>query len=254
MGRNEYLESMGIRAARCAFFSYTMEPQGSYSIYRILARFLQDNHIEVTDENKEKVLFFLSDYVLLRIYVAKYILAGYAGEYTPLLHLFDGFKKVEQDFAFFMEEESVPGRSVEAQFLPPHFKEVYNERKLQESLEFFDGIAKRYEEREPDLDKRLKCIVDECLSRISIRNDVSVSTRTFWFLSTEMGGYEAYLKKLYAGLIPPSFYGNMKIPASVEEREEKEEADGAGFNYGKAAYVVFALIVAICILLAINDV
>ena len=97
MGRKEYLESMGVRAARRAFFSYTTEPEGSYSIHRVFIRFLEVNRMDMDQAEKPKAAAFLTDYILLRIYVAKYVLAGYAETYAPLLDLFRGFEKVEKN-------------------------------------------------------------------------------------------------------------------------------------------------------------
>ncbi len=88
---------MGVRAARRAFFSYTTEPEGSYSIHRVFIRFLEVNRMDMGQAEKPKAAAFLTDYILLRIYVAKYVLAGYAETYAPLLDLFRGFEKVEKN-------------------------------------------------------------------------------------------------------------------------------------------------------------
>ena len=93
---------MGVRAARHAFFSYTTEPEGSYSIHRVFIRFLEVNRMDMGQAEKPKAAAFLTDYILLRIYVAKYVLAGYAETYAPLLDLFCGFEKVEKKFSLFM--------------------------------------------------------------------------------------------------------------------------------------------------------
>lgn len=100
---------MGVRAARRAFFSYTTEPEGSYSIHRVFIRFLEVNRMDMDQAEKPKAAAFLTDYILLRIYVAKYVLAGYAETYAPLLDLFRGFEKVEKKFSLFMERETAPG-------------------------------------------------------------------------------------------------------------------------------------------------
>lgn len=57
MGRKEYLESMGVRAARRAFFSYTTEPEGSYSIHRVFIRFLEVNRMDMGQAEKPKAAF-----------------------------------------------------------------------------------------------------------------------------------------------------------------------------------------------------
>lgn len=116
MERKEYLESMGVRAARRAFFSYTTEPEGSYSIHRVFIRFLEVNRMDMDQAEKPKAAAFLTDYILLRIYVAKYVLAGYAETYAPLLDLFRGFEKVEKKFSLFMERETAPGHGAERKF------------------------------------------------------------------------------------------------------------------------------------------
>lgn len=54
MERKEYLESMGVRAARRAFFSYTTEPEGSYSIHRVFIRFLKVNRMDMGQAEKPK--------------------------------------------------------------------------------------------------------------------------------------------------------------------------------------------------------
>ena len=76
-----------------ALFSYTTEPEGSYSIHRVFIRFLEVNRMDMGQAEKPKAAAFLTDYILLRIYVAKYVLAGYAETYAPLLDLFRGFEK-----------------------------------------------------------------------------------------------------------------------------------------------------------------
>lgn len=119
---------MGVRAARRAFFSYTTEPEGSYSIHRVFIRFLEVNRMDMGQAEKPKAAAFLTDYILLRIYVAKYVLAGYAETYAPLLDLFRGFEKVEKKFSLFMERETAPGHGAERKFLPPDLRRRYDER------------------------------------------------------------------------------------------------------------------------------
>ena len=109
MERKEYLESMGVRAARRAFFSYTTEPEGSYSIHRVFIRFLEVNRMDMGQAEEPKAAAFLTDYILLRIYVAKYVLAGYAETYAPLLDVFRGFEQVEKKFSLFMVRATAPG-------------------------------------------------------------------------------------------------------------------------------------------------
>ena len=212
MERKEYLESMGVRAARRAFFSYTTEPEGSYSIHRVFIRFLEVNRMDMDQAEKPKAAAFLTDYILLRIYVAKYVLAGYAETYAPLLDLFRGFEKVEKKFSLFMERETAPGHGAERKFLP--------------------------------------CIVDECLSTIAIRNEISLSAPSFWFFTREMNGYIRYLNRFYSGLIPPAIHERIKAPMMEEEIRSDADEESGGFNYERAAYIIFAIAGVICALIA----
>jgi len=75
--------------------------------------------MDMGQAEKPKAAAFLTDYILIRIYVAKYVLAGYAETYAPLLDLFRGFEKVEKKFSLFMERETAPGHGAERKFLPP---------------------------------------------------------------------------------------------------------------------------------------
>lgn len=45
---------MGVRAARRAFFSYTTDPEGSYSIHRVFIRFLEVNRMDMGQAEKPK--------------------------------------------------------------------------------------------------------------------------------------------------------------------------------------------------------
>ena len=223
MGRKEYLESMGVRAARRAFFSYTTEPEGSYSIHRVFIRFLEVNRMDMGQAEKPKAAAFLTDYILLRIYVAKYVLAGYAETYAPLLDLFCGFEKVEKKFSLFMERETAPSHGAERKFLPPDLRRRYDERGMRKTIELFDSISRRYEEREDTPERVMKCIVDECLSTIAIRNEISLSAPSFWFFTREMNGYIRYLNRFYSGLIPPAIHERIKAP--MMEEEMRSDAD-----------------------------
>lgn len=250
MERKEYLESMGVRAARRAFFSYTTEPEGSYSIHRVFIRFLEVNRMDMGQAEKPKAAAFLTDYILLRIYVAKYVLAGYAETYAPLLDLFCGFEKVEKKFSLFMERETAPGHGAERKFLPPDLQRRYDERGMRKTIELFDSILRRYEEREDTPERVMKCIVDECLSTIAIRNEISLSAPSFWLFTREMNGYIRYLNRFYSGLIPPAIHERIKAPMMEEETRSGADEESGGFNYERAAYIIFAIAGVICALIA----
>lgn len=241
---------MGVRAARRAFFFYTTEPEGSYSIHRVFIRFLEVNRMDMGQAEKPKAAAFLTDYILLRIYVAKYVLAGYAETYAPLLDLFRGFEKVEKKFSLFMERETAPGHGAERKFLPPDLRRRYDERGMRKTIELFDSISRRYEEREDTPERVMKCIVDECLSTIAIRNEISLSAPSFWFFTREMNGYIRYLNRFYSGLIPPAIHERIKAPMMEEETRSDADEESGGFNYERAAYIIFAIAGVICALIA----
>ena len=91
--------------------------------------------MDMGQAEKPKAAAFLTDYILLRIYVAKYVLAGYAETYAPLLDLFRGFEKVEKKFSLFMERETAPGHGAERKFLPPDLRRRYDERGMRKTIE-----------------------------------------------------------------------------------------------------------------------
>lgn len=81
-----------------------------------------------------------------------------------------------------MERETAPGHGAERKFLPPDLRRRYDEHSMRKTIELFDSISRRYEEREDTPERVMKCIVDECLSTIAIRNEISLSASSFWFL------------------------------------------------------------------------
>ena len=244
-----YLENAGIAAARRAFFSYTMEPEGSYGIHVIFEKFLKDKKIEIPEGKYPLIITFLADYILLRIYVARYVLGRYAKDYTPLLELYKGFEKGEADFAGFMSEEAAPGRSVEMRFLPPDLENMYSEERMREQLSFFHERAKIYEGRDMTDDKRVKCIIDDCLSRIAAEDGVNLSMPSFWFFSREGILYARYLNEFYKGLIPSAYYDAVNL--APDAAEETVEAPGIhGVKYSTLALVFVALAAVVAFLVA----
>ncbi len=92
MGRKNILKAWVSGRPGALSFLYD-RAGGSYSIHRVFIRFLEVNRMDMGQAEKPKAAAFLTDYILLRIYVAKYVLAGYAETYAPLLDLFRGFEK-----------------------------------------------------------------------------------------------------------------------------------------------------------------
>lgn len=87
MDHSQYLTSMGITLCRRALFSYTSQPQGSYGLHVIFRKFVKEKKILMHDRDRDNWCAFLSDYIVFRLYIAKYILKDYAKDYTPLLHI-----------------------------------------------------------------------------------------------------------------------------------------------------------------------
>ena len=95
MDHSQYLTSMGITLCRRALFSYTSQPQGSYGLHVIFRKFVKEKKILMHDRDRDNWCAFLSDYIVFRLYIAKYILKDYAKDYTPLLHIFEGIHQIE---------------------------------------------------------------------------------------------------------------------------------------------------------------
>jgi hypothetical protein len=96
---------------------------------------------------------------------------------------------------------------------------------MRKTIELFDSISRRYEEREDTPERVMKCIVDECLSTIAIRNEISLSAPSFWFFTREMNGYIRYLNRFYSGLIPPAIHERIKAPMMEEETRSDADED-----------------------------
>ena len=222
MDTEEYLKSMGITLCRRALFSYTAEPQGSYGLHVIFRRFLKENKITLFESEKENWSSFLSDYILFRLYIAKYVLRDYAKDYSPLLPIFKGIQQVEGRFADFFREESDPGRAVgDMSFLPEKLSELYSGKRMDMYYETFNNLAKKMENKPLNRNHKLKEIITAGLSELSKRNHIPLYSPVFWFFSRETALFAQYLSSFYKGLIPDEFYEVMHArPYKPVERRE----------------------------------
>ena len=91
MDRRMYYRSAGLSAARRAFYSYTAQPRGSYGLPLIFLKMLKAQKVITFEEDKERWRSFLCDYIVFRLYIAKYVLKSYARDYSPLTELYAGF-------------------------------------------------------------------------------------------------------------------------------------------------------------------
>ena len=99
MDRRMYYRSAGLSAARRAFYSYTAQPRGSYGLPLIFLKMLKAQMVITFEEDKERWRSFLCDYIVFRLYIAKYVLKSYARDYSPLTELYAGFKDAEKDWS-----------------------------------------------------------------------------------------------------------------------------------------------------------
>lgn len=99
MDRRMYYRSAGLSAARRAFYSYTAQPRGSYGLPLIFLKMLKAQKVITFEEDKERWRSFLCDYIVFRLYIAKYVLKSYARDYSPLTELYAGFKKCRKGLA-----------------------------------------------------------------------------------------------------------------------------------------------------------
>lgn len=109
MDRRMYYRSAGLSAARRAFYSYTAQPRGSYGLPLIFLKMLKAQKVITFEEDKERWRSFLCDYIVFRLYIAKYVLKSYARDYSPLTELYAGFKDAEKDWPGFIRSSSDPG-------------------------------------------------------------------------------------------------------------------------------------------------
>ncbi|WP_288178068.1 hypothetical protein, partial [Dialister sp. CAG:357] len=102
MDRRMYYKSAGLSVARRAFYSYTAQPRGSYGLPLIFLKMLKAQKVITFEEDKERWRSFLCDYIVFRLYIAKYVLKSYARDYSPLTELYAGFKNAEKDWPGFI--------------------------------------------------------------------------------------------------------------------------------------------------------
>ncbi len=224
MDTETYLESMGITLCRRALFSYTAEPQGSFGLHVIFRKFATKKKIPLFEAEKEKWSTFLSDYIVFRLYIAKYVLKDYAKDYTMLLHLFQGIHKVEAHFPDFFKEESDPGRAVgDMSFLPENLAELYTRERMDAYYEVFNGLAQKLETKPLEKNRRLKELITAGLSELGKRNHVPLYSPVFYFFSQETALFAQYLSSFYQGLIPGEVYEIVQPTKPYRPVEKKED-------------------------------
>ena len=247
MDRSQYLESMGITISQRALFSYTTQPQGSYGLHVIFNQFLKEKKIVQFDRDKDHWCTFLADYILFRLYMAKYILKDYAKDYTPLLQIFKGIHQVENHFPKFFREEADPGRGVgDSEFLPLHLDTDYTPKAMEKYYDLFNGISTKMENKPLDRNRKLKGIITAGLSALAKKNKIPLYSPIFYFFSQETLLHSKYLSDFYKGLIPDSFYETMN--ARPYEAVQKEE-DSFYTDYHLPAFI--AIFVAGLLLIAL---
>lgn len=161
MDRRMYYRSAGLSAARRAFYSYTAQPRGSYGLPLIFLKMLKAQMVITFEEDKERWRSFLCDYIVFRLYIAKYVLKSYARDYSPLTELYAGFKDAEKDWPGFIRSSSDPGwEAAGISFLPKDLSS-YTEKEMDNHHEFFDRIAKEAEAKTQDGGHALKGLVSD---------------------------------------------------------------------------------------------
>ena len=235
MDRSSYLESMGITISRRALFSYTTQPQGSYGLHVIFNQFLKEKKIAQFDRDKDHWCTFLADYIVFRLYIAKYILKDYAKDYTPLLKIFKGIQQVENDFPAFFKEEADPGRGVgDSAFLPSHLAADYTVSKMDQFYDMFNSISLEMENKPLDRNRQLKGIITAGLSALAKKNHIPLYSPIFWFFSQEPLSYGKYLADFYKGLIPDEFYETVRArPYEAVKKKDDPFYD----NYHLPAFI-----------------
>ena len=86
----------------------------------------------------------------------------------------------------------------------------------------------------------MKCIVEECLSTIAIRNEISLSAPSFCFYQRNERVHQVS-EPFYSGLIPPAIHERIKAPMLEEETRSDADEESGGFNYERAAYIILPL-------------
>ncbi len=247
MDRRMYYRSAGLSAARRAFYSYTAQPRGSYGLPLIFLKMLKAQKVITFEEDKERWRSFLCDYIVFRLYIAKYVLKSYARDYSPLTELYSGFKDAEKDWPGFIRSSSDPGwEAAGISFLPKDLSS-YTEKEMDNHHEFFDRIAKEAEAKTQNGGHALKGLVSESLTAISKKNHLPLLTPVFWFFEKETAAYAQYLSSYYRGLIPDSYYETVK---AHPYRLPKKESDPYTQGFRLAGFILLFIAVITAFLLA----
>lgn len=252
MDQDLYLKSMGNTASQRAFFSYMAQPQGSYSLHMIFRQFLKQKRIVMQPREQAHWKIFLADYVVFRLYIARYVLKEFAGDYTPLLHLYQGFDEVDEHFPELLIREADPGRGVgDISLLPEEPEKLYPPEKIRILQEKFTYIAEQSGLKGKGRDDILKHLVTEGLSYLAQKDKVPLYTPIFWFFAKETLYYARYLTVFYKGLIPASHYETVHArPVRPSEEEEEYDEDPFYKSYRLPAMIFLFLAGLICVVLA----
>lgn len=204
-----------------AFFSYSVTPQGSYSMLTIFRQLIRKKRIPLGEKDPENWRRFLSDYMVFRLYVARFVLKSYARLYPPLLAMYKGFDDIEKHFPPFLQAEGDPSKKKEdLSLLPSDSAHLYTEKAMETYYETFNRMALKAEKKYDDEGHALKSFTSEALSYLSRKNKVPLYTPIFYFFSTETMAYARYLSESYEKSIPPSFSEEIGNPSYEEDEEE----------------------------------
>ncbi len=252
MDQDFYLKSMGNTASQRAFFSYMAQPQGSYSLHMIFRQFLKQRRIVMHPREQAHWKTFLADYVLFRLYVARHVLKGYAGDYAPLLHLYRGFDEVDENFPDLLIKEADPGRGVgDISLLPDNPETEYSLEKIRALQEKFTYMADRAEQKSSDSEEALQTFITEGVSYLAQKDKVPLYTPIFWFFAKETLYYARYLDVFYKGLIPAEHYETVHArPVPIENEEDEYDEDPFFKSFRLPAMIFLFLAGLICVVLA----
>ena len=183
-----------------AFYSYASEPGGSYAVERQAAAILKKAMDHQLREDRHLTHHFLMEYLIFRLFLARYILKDYAQKYDGLLPIFGEFFRMECNLLNMVRSHAAAEDSLFGP-LPDDWKR-YTLFHIGKAYDRYEKIARKHEREEKDPRRAFLSAVRESLGAIREETDMALYPELFHFFMEESAGYADFLHKIYQQLLP----------------------------------------------------
>lgn len=229
-----------------AFYSYTAEPEGSYSIAEETAAVLRramDHHLR---EDRAVTHRFLMEYLIFRLFLIRYILKDYAQKYDGLIPIFRELLRIEGNLLNLAEAESGGKDGLYAP-LPGDWK-IYMLSTIARTYDRYEKIARKNEQHEKDPARAFQCTVRDILGTIREKTGIGMYPDLFHLFMEESWGYAAFLHESLRRMLPEEI--TIQSQPWLQNDLPRESAGACATEYRDLAYLTFALAGIVVIILA----